>query len=189
MTHPHDNRYPPASPDWTQPRPAPHDGAPRRESYGRDPWQGSYGQGVPQDPYGQGVPQDTAYGSPAQGVPPYDAYGQAPRRSPHARDAHAHGADLADLRSAYKVLRRVSTLTALGSFVVYVVLSCCAPGLMGSQIAGELSLGMALGVLQLLVTFAAVFWYGRSARHSVDPLARAVRERTVRPGRDAGVAG
>ena len=48
---------------------------------------------------------------------------------------------------------------------------------------------MGLGILQLLVTFAAVFWYGRSAQRSVDPLARAVRERAVRTVRDAGVAG
>ncbi|MFD5799183.1 DUF485 domain-containing protein [Streptomyces diastatochromogenes] len=173
MTHPDDNRYPP--PGW--PQTEPHGHAPRREPYGREPWQGSYGNYAP---------QETSYGYDA---PSYDPYGQAPRRPPHAHEPHPHGADLAALRSAYRVLRRVSTLTALGSFVVYVVLSCCAPDLMGSKIAGELSLGMGLGILQLLVTFAAVLWYGRSAQHSVDPLARAVRERTVRPSRDAGVAG
>jgi uncharacterized membrane protein (DUF485 family) len=84
------------------------------------------------------------------------------------------------------VLRRVSTLTALGSFVVYVLLSCYAPTTMGSRIIGELSLGMTLGILQLVVTFAAVSWYARSARRSVDPLARAVRERSA--GRHAGAA-
>jgi len=178
MTHPDDNRYPPpAPPGWSQPRTEPHGHTPRRESYGRDPWQESYGHGIP---------QDNSYGYDAFS---YDSYGQAPRRQPHVHETQPHGADLAALRSAYQVLRRVSTLTALGSFVVYVVLSCCAPDLMGSKIAGELSLGMGLGILQLVVTFAAVLWYGRSAQHSVDPLARAVRERTVRPSRDAGVAG
>jgi len=47
---------------------------------------------------------------------------------------------------------------------------------------------MALGVFQLVVTFAAVFWYGRSAQRSVDPLARAVREQAVPAGRNAGTA-
>lgn len=121
-------------------------------------------------------------------VPRHDPYGQAPWIEPYAQETHRHDADLAALRSAYRLLRRISTLAALGSFVVYVVLSCCAPGLMGSKIAGELSLGMALGVLQLVVTFAAVFWYGRSAQRSVDPLARAVRERAVPTGRQAGTA-
>jgi uncharacterized membrane protein (DUF485 family) len=86
------------------------------------------------------------------------------------------------------VLRRVSTLTALGSFVLYVLLSCFAPDLMGSAIAGEVSLGMALGVFQLVVTFAAILWYGRSARRSVDPLAQLVRERATASARNAGVA-
>ncbi|MEU6557015.1 DUF485 domain-containing protein [Streptomyces sp. NPDC046915] len=119
---------------------------------------------------------------------PYDSYGYDARYAPYADEPDPHSADLAALRSAYRMLRRVSSLTALGSFVVYVVLSCCAPGLMEAKVAGEVSLGMALGVLQLVVTFAAVVWYGRSAERFVDPLARVVRERTVRPGRDAGVA-
>ncbi|MCH0564212.1 MULTISPECIES: DUF485 domain-containing protein [unclassified Streptomyces] len=121
------------------------------------------------------------------GTPRYASYGQAPWDEPHAHDAHRRGVDLAALRSAYRLLRRTSTLAALGSFVVYVVLSCYAPGLMGAGIAGELSLGTALGVLQLLVTFAAVFWYGRSAQRSVDPLARNVREQAVATGRTTGV--
>ncbi|GGW42405.1 hypothetical protein GCM10010503_18520 [Streptomyces lucensis JCM 4490] len=107
---------------------------------------------------------------------------------PYAQDGPRPGADVAALRSAYRLLRRISTLAALGSFVLYIALSCCAPGLMGARIAGELSLGMVLGVLQLLVTFAAVFWYGRSARRSVDPLALAVRERARATGRSAGAA-
>ena len=115
---------------------------------------------------------------------PYDSYGQAPRHEPSVHETPRRSADLAALRSAYRLLRRVSTLTALGSFVAYVVLSCYVPGLMGSKIAGELSLGMVLGVLQLVVTFAAVLWYRRSAQRSVDPLARVVRERAAR---DAGV--
>ncbi|MEU6369353.1 DUF485 domain-containing protein [Streptomyces sp. NPDC046931] len=122
------------------------------------------------------------------GAPVYDWYGQATWNEPRAHQDHPRHADLTALRSAYRLLRRISTLTALGSFVVYVVLSCWAPGLMGSKIAGELSLGMALGILQLVVTFGAVFWYGRSAQRSVDPLARAVRERAVPTGRNAGVA-
>ncbi|MFH9002008.1 DUF485 domain-containing protein [Streptomyces afghaniensis] len=125
-------------------------------------------------------------------APRYDSYGwQAPWDAPYAPYAHEtqrDDTDLASLRSAYRLLRRISTLTALGSFVVYVVLSCYAPGLMGSKITGEWSLGMALGVLQLLVTFAAVFWYGRSAQRSVDPLARAVRERAVPAGGSARAA-
>ncbi|MFF3934735.1 DUF485 domain-containing protein [Streptomyces phaeofaciens] len=164
MTYPDDRRYP--QPDWPQPW---------TEPYGRAPGYGSYGG----DPGHE--PSPSGYDG-----PPHDRYGQAARHEPYAHETHRHGGDLAALRSAYRVLRRVSTFTALGSFVVYVVLSCYATELMGARITGELSLGMALGVLQLVVTFAAVFSYGRSAQRSVDPLARAVRERAA--GRTAGVA-
>ncbi|MEU9480357.1 DUF485 domain-containing protein [Streptomyces sp. NPDC048191] len=140
-------------------------------------------------------PSDTGWPPPhgrpgpyGHGTPGYATYGQAPWNEPYAYETHRPAADLAALRSAYRLLRRISTLTALGSFVVYVVLSCYAPALMGARIAGELSLGMALGVLQLVVTFAAVFWYGRSAQRSVDPLARAVREQAVPAGGHRGTA-
>ncbi|MER5578249.1 DUF485 domain-containing protein [Streptomyces massasporeus] len=154
-----ENRYPPSAQSYGIP--------PRHETYGQNPWPQSYGH-------------DAAR---------YDSYGrQAPWDAPYAHESHRDDADLTALRSAYRLLRRISTLTALGSFVVYVVLSCYAPGLMGSKVTGELSLGMALGILQLVVTFAAVFWYGRSAQRSVDPLARAVRERAVPTGRNAEMA-
>ncbi|MEU7305794.1 DUF485 domain-containing protein [Streptomyces sp. NPDC007206] len=175
MTHPDDRYPPPAPPGWAQ----------RTEAHGHAHRPEPYGQAARQESYGHHTPQDAPYGYDAFD---HDLYGQVPRREPHAHESRPHGADLAALRSAYRVLRRVSTLTALGSFAVYVVLSCCAPDLMGSRIAGELSLGMGLGILQLVVTFAAVLWYGRSARHFVDPLALAVRERAVRPAPDAGVA-
>ncbi|MGC4972492.1 DUF485 domain-containing protein [Streptomyces sp. DT199] len=159
MTYADENRYPPSAQSYGIP--------PRHETYGQNPWPESYGH-------------DAAR---------YDSYGrQVPRDAPYAHESHRDDADLTALRSAYRLLRRISTLTALGSFVVYVVLSCYAPGLMGSKVTGELSLGMALGILQLVVTFAAVFWYGRSAQRSVDPLARAVRERAVPTGRNAEMA-
>lgn len=159
MTYADENRYPPSAQSYGIP--------PRHETYGQNPWPQSYGH-------------DAAR---------YDSYGrQVPWDAPYAHESHRDDADLTALRSAYRLLRRISTLTALGSFVVYVVLSCYAPGLMGSKVTGELSLGMALGILQLVVTFAAVFWYGRSAQRSVDPLARAVREQAVPTGRNAEMA-
>ncbi|MEU9139926.1 DUF485 domain-containing protein [Streptomyces sp. NPDC048404] len=164
MTYPDDERYP--QPKWPQPRTEPYGHAPRYESYGQDPGQG---------------PSPSGYDD-----SPYDWYGQAARQEPYAHETPRPSADLAALRSAYRVLRRVSTITALGSFVVYVLLSCYAPELMGARITGELRLGIALGILQLVVTFAAVFSYERSAQRSVDPLARVVRERAA--GRPAGVA-
>jgi uncharacterized membrane protein (DUF485 family) len=167
MTYADENRYPPSAQPYGIP--------PRHETYGQNPWPESYGHDAPRyDSYGRQTAWDAAWDG------PWDA--------PYAHRTHRDDAGLAALRSAYRLLRRISTLTALGSFVVYVVLSCYAPGLMGSKVTGELSLGMALGILQLVVTFAAVFWYGRSAQRSVDPLARAVRERAVPATGSAGTA-
>jgi uncharacterized membrane protein (DUF485 family) len=168
MTYADENRYPPsAPPGWPPPHLEPHGIRSGHETYGQGSWPQSYGHDVPR----------------------YDTYGRhAPWDAAHAHETQRQDDDLSALRTAYRLLRRISTLTALGSFVVYVVLSCYAPGLMGSKITGELSLGMALGLLQLIVTFAAVSWYGRSAQRSVDPLARAVRERAVPAGRNAGAA-
>ncbi|MFE9625238.1 DUF485 domain-containing protein [Streptomyces sp. NPDC006527] len=168
MTYADENRYPPSAPaGWPPPYPEAHGIPSGHEPYGQGSWPASYGHDAPRhDSYGPHATWDAA----------------------HAHETHRHDADLTALRSAYRLLRRISTLTALGSFVVYVILSCYAPGLMGSKITGELSLGMALGILQLVVTFAAVSWYGRSAQRSVDPLARAVRERAVPAGRNAGAA-
>jgi uncharacterized membrane protein (DUF485 family) len=168
MTYPDDNRYPPSTPaGWPPPHPQAHGIPSGYETYGQSSWPESYGHDGPR----------------------YDSYGRHTTwDAVHAHETHRHDADLTALRSAYRMLRRISTLTALGSFVVYVLLSCYAPRLMGSKITGELSLGMALGILQLVVTFAAVSWYGRSAQRSVDPLARAVRERAVPAARNARAA-
>jgi uncharacterized membrane protein (DUF485 family) len=169
MTYADENRYPPSETGWpppTEPQRYGHD-APRYASYGHDA---------------------SRYASYGHGTPSYQSYRQAAWDEQYAQETQRRSADLAALRSAYRLLRRISTLAALGSFVVYVVLSCYAPALMGAKIAGELSLGMALGVLQLVVTFAAVFWYGRSAQRSVDPLARTVRERTAPAAPYPGVA-
>ncbi|MET9874995.1 DUF485 domain-containing protein [Actinacidiphila glaucinigra] len=90
--------------------------------------------------------------------------------------------ELRRLRSAYRLLRRVSALTALGYFVVFLLLSVLARDTMGTRVAGELTLGTLMGLSQLAVTFAAIRWYERSARRSVDPLARRVRQQAESAG-------
>ncbi|MGW3244465.1 DUF485 domain-containing protein [Streptomyces sp. NPDC001070] len=95
----------------------------------------------------------------------------APSAGPPARSA-----ELRRLRSAYRLLRRVSALTALGYFVVFLLLSVLARDTMGTRVAGQLTLGTLMGLSQLVVTFAAIRRYERSARRSVDPLARRVRQ-------------
>ncbi|MFD4316737.1 DUF485 domain-containing protein [Streptomyces sp. NPDC058548] len=85
--------------------------------------------------------------------------------------------DLHRLGSAYRRLRRVATFTALGYFVVFLFLSGYAPSMMTSTLTGGLTTGLVLGLLQLPVALAAIALYERIARHQVDPLAAAIRER------------
>ncbi|MER6999260.1 DUF485 domain-containing protein [Streptomyces sp. NPDC000410] len=85
--------------------------------------------------------------------------------------------DLHRLRSGYRRLRRVATYTALGYFVLFLVLSGYAPELMTEQITGGLTTGLLLGLLTLPVSLAAIALYERIARRRVDPLAAAIRHR------------
>ncbi|MFI6106949.1 DUF485 domain-containing protein [Streptomyces sp. NPDC051310] len=104
---------------------------------------------------------------------------QQARREPH----RPHG-DLDTLRSGYRKLRRVSTLTALGYFVLFLFLAAFAPGLMTSTVTGGLTTGLLLGLCQLPVALAAIALYERIARHRIDPLAVAIRESTPPPAEE-----
>ncbi|MFB6819386.1 DUF485 domain-containing protein [Streptomyces sp. NPDC056347] len=85
-----------------------------------------------------------------------------------------HG-DLRRLRTAYRTLRRVAALTALGYFVVFLLLSAFAKDLVDFPLFGGLNVGLVLGLCQLPMTALAVAVYERTARRTVDPLAARVR--------------
>ncbi|MFF2960406.1 DUF485 domain-containing protein [Streptomyces sp. NPDC057963] len=98
---------------------------------------------------------------------------QDPPATPVAAPAR-HG-DLRRLRTAYRLLRRITTLTALGYFVVFLLLSGFAKDLMDRALFGGLTVGLALGLCQFPVTLLAIVLYERTARHTVDPLAARIR--------------
>jgi uncharacterized membrane protein (DUF485 family) len=166
-----------------QPRPAGrhrNDAAPLGWDDDPQPWGGTR---QPQDPW------DTAH-QPSQ--QPWDG----PRHQPEQGPASDERGDMRALGSAYRRLRRVATFTALGYFVLFLILSAYAPGTMTGRITGGLTTGLVLGLLQLPVALAAIAVYERIARRRVDPLAHAIRERAEaaaadrtarqsRPGRPA----
>ncbi|MFD9966991.1 DUF485 domain-containing protein [Streptomyces sp. NPDC059013] len=126
----------------------------------RQPWQ------APQPP------PDRGYGAPFGEAPaaPY------PYPDPYTEPSgHAPDDQLPRLRSGYRRLRRVATLTALGYFVLFLILSGYAPDLMTDGISGGLTTGVLLGLLTLPVALAAIAVYERIARERVDPLAAAIR--------------
>ncbi|MGV9897334.1 DUF485 domain-containing protein [Streptomyces tendae] len=106
--------------------------------------------------------------------PPY-APGSRSHRAPR-RDPLGHHSDLRILRGAYRRQRRTATLTALGYFTLFLLLSAYAPGLMtGTAVAG-LPTGLLLALAQLPVTWLAIALYEYTARRRVDPLADRIRK-------------
>ncbi|EST26568.1 DUF485 domain-containing protein [Streptomyces roseochromogenus] len=137
--------------------------------------------------------------------PPYDAsrppYGPAPRPAvgpPHPsrltypwqpappqpprtelrppREPLGHHSDLRVLRGAYRWQRRTATLTALGYFTLFLVLSASAPGVMTRTVTDGIPAGLLLALLQLPVTWLAIALYELTARRHVDPLADRIRK-------------
>ncbi|WP_395573015.1 DUF485 domain-containing protein [Streptomyces sp. BK79] len=135
--------------------------------------------------YGTPQYQPSTYGTPPyQPEPrnasaPYAPYDPTPtptpRRAPR-RDPLGHHSDLRVLRSAYRWQRRTATLTALGYFTLFLILSAYAPGFMTGTATGGLPTGLLLALLQLPVTWLAIALYEHTARRHVDPLADRIRE-------------
>nr|WP_262346767.1 DUF485 domain-containing protein [Streptomyces sp. QL37] len=94
-----------------------------------------------------------------------------PGRAP----APGHHSDLRRLRTAYRLLRRVSALTALGYFTLFLLLSGYAPTLMTRPVGdGGLTTGLLLGLGQPPAALAVC---GGPARRTVDPLSAGLRDR------------
>jgi uncharacterized membrane protein (DUF485 family) len=152
---------PPPSPYSSWPERLPQQSPRHRPSHHPDyllPWQSS-GPAAPDDPPGAPMPDP--------GTPLPDPGTPLPDPGRHS--------DLRRLRTAYRSLRRVAVLTALGYFVVFLLLSGFAKDLMGRPLFGGLNIGLALGLCQIPVTVLAVVRYERTARRTVDPLAARLR--------------
>ncbi|WP_330339523.1 DUF485 domain-containing protein [Streptomyces sp. NBC_00557] len=117
------------------------------------------------------------YGPPHLTYPWQPAPPPPPRPERRAdREPVGHHSDLRVLRSAYRWQRRTATLTALGYFTLFLVLSACAPGVMTRTVADGIPAGLLLAVAQLPVTWLAIALYEHTARRHVDPLADRIRK-------------
>ncbi|MGY0017971.1 DUF485 domain-containing protein [Streptomyces sp. cg35] len=111
-----------------------------------------------------------AYRSPTHRAPAH----RLPRH-PDLPPPGGPSAELRLLRTAYRWQRRVATLTALGYFTLFLLLSAFAPSVMNRSAGGGLSTGMLIGLCQIPVTGVALLLYEYTARHRVDPLAHRLR--------------
>ncbi|MFJ4081026.1 DUF485 domain-containing protein [Streptomyces iakyrus] len=139
----------------------------------------------PSPSYPYRPPDPPAYPSPSPSYDPYtyDTYPWAPQeaaepagRRPQRHAALGHHSDLRVLRSAYRWQRRVATLTALGYFVLFLILSAFAPSFMTSTVTDGLPTGLLLALVQVPVTWLAVALYEQTARRRVDPIADRIRK-------------
>ncbi|MEU0198858.1 MULTISPECIES: DUF485 domain-containing protein [unclassified Streptomyces] len=123
---------------------------------------------------------------PPDSSPSYDTYPWVPRqepepagRPPRRHAALGHHSDLRVLRGAYRWQRRVATLTALGYFVLFLLLSAFAPSLMTSTVTDGLPTGLLLALIQVPVTWVAIALYEQTARRRVDPIADRIRKQAA----------
>ncbi|MFE9030258.1 DUF485 domain-containing protein [Streptomyces iakyrus] len=139
----------------------------------------------PSPSYPYRPPDPPPYPSPSPSYDPYtyDTYPWAPQeapepagRRPQRHAALGHHSDLRVLRSAYRWQRRVATLTALGYFVLFLILSAFAPSFMTSTVTDGLPTGLLLALVQVPVTWLAVALYEQTARRRVDPIADRIRK-------------
>ncbi|MER8187067.1 DUF485 domain-containing protein [Kitasatospora sp. NPDC094015] len=73
-------------------------------------------------------------------------------------------------------------------YLLYVLLSCYAPGFMATKLFGHVNTALALGLLQFATTFAIAAWYARFAGRRLDPAATAIREDAGPTGPDGRIA-
>ncbi|GAB2873310.1 hypothetical protein GCM10027074_46300 [Streptomyces deserti] len=146
------------------------------DRYAHDPYADPYAHyPYPHPPHDASPPYATyPWQPPAPPPPPEPAAQRAPRRP-----ALGNHSDLRNLRSAYRWQRRTATLTALGYFVLFLILSASAPSFMTSTVTDGLPTGLLLALAQVPVTWLAIALYEHTARRYVDPIADRIRRQAA----------
>jgi uncharacterized membrane protein (DUF485 family) len=100
------------------------------------------------------------------------------------RETHFHDcADFQKLRSRYRRFVFPVTVAALTWYMLYVVCSVYAPGLLTRRVLGEISLAFLFGLSQFVMTFTVTYWYSRHADRHLEPLAQRIRIEMLEAGR------
>lgn len=81
-----------------------------------------------------------------------------------------------DLRRRYRRWVIPVTVAALTWYLLYVLLAAYAPGFMSQFVFGNINVGLVLGLLQFVTTFAITSAYVRYADRVLDPRSSAIRE-------------
>jgi uncharacterized membrane protein (DUF485 family) len=128
-------------------------------------------------PHPPSYPPSPGYDTTYPWQPPLTEPEPPPRRR-QPEPALGHHSDLRILRGAYRWQRRTATLTALGYFTLFLILSAFAPSFMSSEITDGLPTGLVLALAQIPVTWLAIALYEHTARRYVDPIAARIRRQS-----------
>jgi uncharacterized membrane protein (DUF485 family) len=102
--------------------------------------------------------------------------GQAAPTSDEARyAAMQQNPDFQDLRRRYRGWVLPVAAGSLVWYLAYVLLAAYAPGFMGTKAFGNINIGLILGLLQFVTTFAITALYVRYADSVLDPASARIR--------------
>ena len=85
--------------------------------------------------------------------------------------------EFAELRRRFRAFAFPMTVAFLAWYLAYVLLSTYAPGLMGTKVLGNITLGILLGLLQFVTTFVITHIYVAHANKRTDPISDEMRAR------------
>jgi uncharacterized membrane protein (DUF485 family) len=110
-----------------------------------------------------------------KGRDPVTTHEQAHRHDPVYDRLHEE-AEFTELRRRYRGFVFPATVAFLAWYLLYVVMSMWAPGIMNKQLWGNVNVALVFGLLQFLTTFALAWLYSRYSTDKLDPLARQLDE-------------
>ena len=108
---------------------------------------------------------------------------EPPAWKAHGTSGHAVYEELAasddfrELRRRYRAFVLPYTLAFLAWYLLFVLMSNWADGIMDIKLVGHINVALVFGLLQFVSTFAIAFVYSRFANRRLDPLAGNLRER------------
>ncbi|MFB7932540.1 MULTISPECIES: DUF485 domain-containing protein [Streptomyces] len=86
-------------------------------------------------------------------------------------------AEFGELRRSYRSFAFPLTVAFIAWYLLYVLLSNYAGGLMGTKLFGNINVAFVLGIAQFITTFLIAWWYSRHAAAKLDPKAEAIKTR------------
>ena len=102
----------------------------------------------------------------------HETYTDTERRYVAVQDS----AEFQDLRRRYRGWVLPVAAASLFWYFVYVALAAYAPGFMGGKVVGNITVGLVLGLLQFVTTFAVTALYVRYADRVLDPASSRLRD-------------